>query len=98
MSGDFGLPDFFLYGLNPVWFSTTCETMNTDRSVNIGAAPPARVRRPEDRASEITRAALDLVVTRGFAATKLEDVAKEALRLGAMKLPIMTRVVTRIAD
>ena len=27
-----------------------------------------------------------------------EDVAKEALRLGAMKLPITTRVVTRIAD
>src|SRR5918994_9901 len=27
-----------------------------------------------------------------------EDVAKEALRLGAMKLPIITRVVTRIAD
>ncbi|MCS6761274.1 MAG: 50S ribosomal protein L16 [Candidatus Devosia symbiotica] len=27
-----------------------------------------------------------------------EAVAKEALRLGAMKLPIMTRVVTRIAD
>ena len=27
-----------------------------------------------------------------------EDVAKEALRLGAMKLPIMTRVVTRIVD
>jgi large subunit ribosomal protein L16 len=26
------------------------------------------------------------------------DVAKEALRLGAMKLPIITRVVTRIAD
>jgi len=26
------------------------------------------------------------------------DVAKEALRLGAMKLPIMTRVVERIAD
>jgi large subunit ribosomal protein L16 len=26
------------------------------------------------------------------------DVAKEALRLGAMKLPITTRVVTRIAD
>jgi len=52
--------------------------MNTDRSVNIRAAPPARVRRPEDRASEITRAALDLFVTRGFAATKLEDVAKEA--------------------
>jgi large subunit ribosomal protein L16 len=27
-----------------------------------------------------------------------EDIAKEALRLGAMKLPITTRVVTRIAD
>ena len=27
-----------------------------------------------------------------------EDVAKEALHLGAMKLPIITRVVTRIAD
>ena len=27
-----------------------------------------------------------------------EDVAKEALRLGAMKLPITTRIVTRIVD
>jgi large subunit ribosomal protein L16 len=27
-----------------------------------------------------------------------EDVAKEALRLGAMKLPITTRVITRIND
>ena len=27
-----------------------------------------------------------------------DDVAKEALRLGDMKLPIITRVVTRIAD
>jgi large subunit ribosomal protein L16 len=27
-----------------------------------------------------------------------EDIAKEALRLGAMKLPVTTRVVTRIAD
>ena len=27
-----------------------------------------------------------------------EEVAKEALRLGAMKLPITTRVITRIAD
>ena len=26
------------------------------------------------------------------------DVAREALRLGAMKLPIITRVITRIAD
>ena len=52
--------------------------MNTDRSVNSGAATSTRVRRPEDRASEIARAALELFVTRGFAATKLEDVAKEA--------------------
>jgi AcrR family transcriptional regulator len=52
--------------------------MDTDRSVNSGAASPTRVRRPEDRASEIARAALELFVTRGFAATKLEDVAKEA--------------------
>ena len=27
-----------------------------------------------------------------------EEIAREALRLGAMKLPIMTRVVTRIPD
>jgi len=52
--------------------------MDTDRSVNSGAPSPTRVRRPEDRASEIARAALELSVTRGFAATKLEDVAKEA--------------------
>ena len=52
--------------------------MNTDRSVNSVAGAPTRVRRPEDRASEIARAALELFVTRGFAATKLEDVAKEA--------------------
>jgi AcrR family transcriptional regulator len=52
--------------------------MDTDRSVNNDNATPARVRRPADRASEIARAALELFVTRGFAATKLEDVAKEA--------------------
>ncbi len=52
--------------------------MDTDRSVNIVPVNPTRVRRPEDRASEIARAALDLFVTRGFAATKLEDVAKAA--------------------
>jgi large subunit ribosomal protein L16 len=27
-----------------------------------------------------------------------EEIAKEALRLGAMKLPVTTRVITRIAD
>jgi len=52
--------------------------MDTDRSVINGARLPARVRRPEDRASEIARAALELFVTRGFAATKLQDVAQEA--------------------
>ena len=52
--------------------------MDTDRSVNGESGAPTRVRRPEDRASEIARAALELFVTRGFAATKLEDVAKEA--------------------
>ncbi len=51
--------------------------MNTDHSVNI-SPPASRTRRPEDRASEIARAALELFVTRGFAATKLEDVAKAA--------------------
>lgn len=52
--------------------------MDTDWSVNSGVGAPTRVRRPESRASEIARAALELFVTRGFAATKLEDVAKEA--------------------
>lgn len=52
--------------------------MDTDRSVNSVAVTTPRVRRPENRASEIARAALELFVTRGFAATKLEDVAKEA--------------------
>jgi AcrR family transcriptional regulator len=50
--------------------------MDTDQSVNIDL--PQRTRRPEDRAPEIARAALDLFVTKGFAATKLEDVAKAA--------------------
>ncbi len=55
--------------------------MDTDQSVNISAQPAEtalRTRRPEDRAPEIARAALELFVTRGFAATKLEDVAKAA--------------------
>jgi len=52
--------------------------MDTDQSVNTASVAPARIRRPEDRASEIARAALDLFVTRGFSATKLEDVAKAA--------------------
>ena len=51
--------------------------MDTDRSVNTLALPP-RTRRPDDRAREITQAALELFVTRGFAATKLDDVARAA--------------------
>lgn len=51
--------------------------MDTDRSVNIETSP-TRTRRPDDRAREITQAALELFVTRGFAATKLDDVARAA--------------------
>jgi len=53
--------------------------MDTDQSVNIsldGTTP--RTRRPEDRGREIARAALELFVSRGFAATKLDDVARAA--------------------
>jgi AcrR family transcriptional regulator len=55
--------------------------MNTDQSVNIGmqtSEAATRTRRPDDRAPEIARAALELFVTKGFAATKLDDVAKAA--------------------
>lgn len=52
--------------------------MDTDQSVNIVSDTALRTRRPEDRAPEIARAALDLFVTRGFAATKLDDVARAA--------------------
>ena len=55
--------------------------MDTDQSVNIvpdASESSIRTRRPEDRAPEIAQAALDLFVTKGFAATKLEDVAKAA--------------------
>ena len=51
--------------------------MDTDRSVNTVTDPP-RTRRPDDRAREIIQAALELFVTRGFAATKLGDVARAA--------------------
>ena len=55
--------------------------MDTDRSVNIldrTSESPARSRRPDDRASEIALAALDLFVSEGFAATRLEEVARAA--------------------
>ncbi len=54
--------------------------MDTDQSVNIAPSgePATRTRRPDDRAPEIARAALNLFVTKGFAATKLEDVARAA--------------------
>jgi AcrR family transcriptional regulator len=40
--------------------------------------PPPRKRRKEARPSELLAAALDLFVERGFAATRLEDVARRA--------------------
>jgi len=53
--------------------------IDTDPSVNISPTlPPARTRRPDERGAELVRAALDLFVSRGFAATKLEDVARAA--------------------
>jgi AcrR family transcriptional regulator len=52
--------------------------MGTDQSVNIAADLRLRTRRPDDRTAEIIQAALELFVTRGFAATKLEDVARAA--------------------
>ena len=51
--------------------------MDTDRPVNNDILP-TRTRRPDERAREITQAALELFVTRGFAATKLDDVARAA--------------------
>ena len=50
--------------------------MHTDQSVTI--SPQVRVRRPQDRSREVVQAALQLFVERGFAATKLEDVARAA--------------------
>ena len=55
--------------------------MDTDQSVitpDRGSEPTARIRRPDDRAPAIARAALDLFVSKGFAATKLADVARAA--------------------
>jgi len=51
--------------------------MDTDHPVNTAADVP-RIRRPDDRAREIIQAALELFVTRGFSATKLDDVARAA--------------------
>ena len=52
--------------------------MSTDQSVNTSLDLRPRSRRPNDRNAEIIHAALELFVTRGFAATKLEDVARAA--------------------
>jgi len=58
-------------------FSHYIAKMDTDQSVNVDAAGSVRTARP-DRSGEIIGAALELFVTRGFAATKLEDVARAA--------------------
>jgi AcrR family transcriptional regulator len=53
--------------------------VSTDQSVITEEMRPAgRSRRPETREREIVRAALELFVERGFAATKLDDVARAA--------------------
>ncbi len=44
----------------------------------MSVSPPARKRRKEARPSELTTAALSLFVEKGFAATRLEDVALSA--------------------
>lgn len=49
----------------------------TERRVTSDSASPRR-RRKEERPSELTAAALDLFVERGFAATRLDDVAARA--------------------
>lgn len=50
--------------------------MHTDQSVITSSQN--KVRRPQDRSREVVQAALKLFVERGFAATKLEDVARAA--------------------
>jgi AcrR family transcriptional regulator len=50
--------------------------MHTDQSV-INSTQN-RIRRPQDRSHEVVQAAMKLFVERGFAATKLEDVARAA--------------------
>lgn len=45
---------------------------------NIAAKAPRWVRRKEDRPAELLAAALDLFVEKGFAATRLDDVAARA--------------------
>ena len=50
--------------------------MHTDQSVIT--SPQNRTRRPQDRSREVVHAALTLFVERGFAATKLDDVARAA--------------------
>ena len=55
--------------------------MDTDQSVIMSdriPEPTGRTRRPDDRAAAIARAALDLFVSKGFAATRLEEVARAA--------------------
>ncbi|MDX8400560.1 MAG: TetR/AcrR family transcriptional regulator [Gallionellaceae bacterium] len=46
--------------------------------MNQSVSPPAHQRRKEARPAELTAAALDLFVERGFAATKLDDIAARA--------------------
>ena len=78
-SGDLGLPDSFFARLDPARIPLYIAEMDTDQSVNLSDSPrPPGPAGPMIAAREIARAALELFVTRGFAATKLDDVAKAA--------------------
>lgn len=52
--------------------------MSTQAASTLHRAPPRWHRRKEARPREIVSAALDLFVERGYAATKIEDVARRA--------------------
>lgn len=52
--------------------------MKIDKSDAVPTAPPRKRRRKDQRPGEITAAALDVFIEKGFAAARLEDVAERA--------------------
>jgi AcrR family transcriptional regulator len=59
-------------------YQTSALFMLTEIAETTAAAPPRRQRRPDLRRSEVLAAALDLFAEKGFAATRLDDVAARA--------------------